>query len=158
MVKLNDTLEYIEDDALKGIICNHIPSRLVELGTNFQYKGESHGYGLSADNTYYLPATLKKIARSTLLSPDRYVMIKGDLPQLYGELDYEEESDWEIQLEDKKQWEELFRRLVDGQHLTEKEKEKIRLRLSGKEIHYDDDWDDDDWDDDDWDDDDDYWC
>ncbi len=162
-VKLNDTLEYIEDDALKGIICKDIPSHLIELGTNFFYKSENYGFSLYSDDTYQLPATLKKIARSTLLSPNRYVIIKGDLPQLYGKLDYEEECDWEIQLKDKEEWEELFRRLVDGQRLTEQEKEEIRLRLSGKDKNYGDYWEDeweideddgDDWDDDDWDDDD----
>ncbi len=142
VVKLNDTLEYIEDDALKGILCEDIPSHLIELGTNFfySYMTENYGYVVYEDNTYRLPATLKKIARSTLLSPNRYVIIKGDLPQLYGKLDYQEESDWEIQLEDKKQWEELFKRLVDGQRLTEQEKKEIRLRLSGEKVYYEDDW------------------
>lgn len=167
-IKLNDTLEYIEDDALKGIICKDIPSHLLELGTNFfySYMAENYGYGVYEDNTYRLPATLKKIARSTLLSPNRYVIIKGDLPQLYGKLDYEEENDWEIQLEDKKQWEELFKRLTDGQRLTEREEKEIRLRLSGKDKNYgyywEDDWEideddgDDDWDDEDDEDDEDY--
>lgn len=161
VVKLNDTLEYIEDDALKGVICNKIPTHLIELGTNFLYRAEVlHYYTFYGDNTYQLPATLKKIARSTLLSPDRYVIIKGDLPQLYGELDYEEKSGWGIELKDKKEWQELFKRLTDGQNLTEQEKKEIRLRLSGKDIDYGDDWDYD-WeidedDEDDWDDDEDY--
>lgn len=139
MVNLNNGLEYIEDDSLKGILCDTIPYNLVELGTNFiLYKDDYYEW------EYDLPKTLKRIARSTLFSANRWVILNGDLPEMYGELNYDsvaylqdKESTF-IELKDNKDWDELIKRLCDGQKLTKKEIKEIRSLLNPREL--DDEW------------------
>lgn len=152
MVHLNSGLEYIEDDALQGIRCDEIPQHLIEVGTNFYIDSKPY---LNDSYAYRFPATLKRIKRSTLLSPGRWVILEGALPEMTGELNYSSDIFWDedeegdtpaddtfIELKDKKDEGELIRRLTEGQHLTEKEKKEIEKMLDQK-------WQDDDyWDDD----------
>lgn len=143
MVSLNNGLEYIEDDALKGILCDNIPDNLVELGTNFVLYTDNN-----YDIEYDFPQTLKRIARSTLFSPNRWVILNGDLPELYGKLYYDSDEYWleeestYIEIENKKDWNELIKRLCDGQHLTEKEIKEIKSLLDPQILEYGDDEDD----------------
>ena len=152
MIHLNSGLEYIEDDALQGIRCDEIPRHLIEVGTNFYIDSKPYLYDSYA---YRFPASLKRIKRSTLLSPGRWVILEGALPEMTGELNYSSDifldedeegntlaDDTFIELKDKKDEDELIRRLTEGQHLTEKEKKEIEKMLDQRWLE-DDDWDDD---------------
>lgn len=138
VVRLNNGLQYIEDDALKGILCDIIPTRLIEVGTNF-YCALRTGV-----TDYSFPSTLKKIARSTLFSPGRRVILNGDIPEMTGELNYSTEEFWfleienfffdsycrtEIYLKDEKKYDQLLKNLMEGQHLTRREKKEIEVLL-----------------------------
>ena len=150
-VLLNNELEYIEDDALKGIVCDNIPDHLIELGTNFYYSNSNDEY-----DEYDFPTTLKRIARSTLFSPGRWVIINGEIPEMYGKLSHPFSSYWEeregtnIEYYDEKKYDDLINQLSSGQNLTEGEREKLEKILLDDDDWYDDDWYDDDWYDDDW--------